>query len=397
MKFAERVTGIKPSPTLTITAKANELKAAGRDIIGFGVGEPDFDTPENIRNVAIKAIQEGFTRYTAASGIVELKDAIIEKLRKDNNLIYDRSQIVVSCGAKHTIYNVIQALLQKGDEIIIPAPYWVSYPDMAILADATPVILQTEESDGFKIDPRKLEKAINKNTKMLVLNSPSNPTGSAYTRNEIEAIAEVIVGKDIIVMSDDIYEKIIYDDFVFSNIANVSEEMKNQTIVINGVSKAYAMTGWRIGYGAGPKDIIAQASKIQSQSTSNPTSISQKASVEALTGNQDATGMMVKEFKRRRDFIVKSLNEMEGVYCLNPEGAFYAFPNVSGLYGKSYQGRTITDSTSLTALLLDEANIAVVPGIAFGEDKGIRFSYALSMENIAEGMKRMKSVVDRLE
>lgn len=397
MKFAERVTSIKPSPTLTITAKANELKAAGRDIIGFGVGEPDFDTPENIRNAAIKAIQEGFTRYTAAGGIVELKDAIIRKLRDDNNLTYDRSQIVVSCGAKHTIYNVMQALLQKGDEIIVPAPYWVSYPDMAILADAKPVILQTKESKGFKIDPQELEKAINKNTRMIILNSPSNPTGSAYTLAEWEALAEVIAGKGVIVISDDIYEKIIFDDFTFSNIANVSEEMKNQTVVINGVSKTYAMTGWRIGYGAGPKDIIAQVAKIQSQSTSNPTSISQKASVEALTGNQDAIPLMVKEFKKRRDFIVKTLNAMEGVSCLNPEGAFYVFPNVSGLYGKSYQGKEITDSTSLTTLLLDEANIAVVPGIAFGADECVRFSYATSMENIAEGLKRMKSVVEKLD
>ena len=397
MKFAKRVTSIKPSPTLAITAKANELKAAGRDIIGFGAGEPDFDTPENIREVAIKAIQDGFTRYTAAGGIDELKDAIIGKFKGDNNLAYDRSQIVVSCGAKHTIYNVMQALLENGDEVIIPAPYWVSYPDMAILADATPVILETKESKGFKIDPEELEKTINEKTRMIILNSPSNPTGSAYTLAEWEAMAEIIVGKDIVVISDDIYEKILFDGFTFANIANVSEEMKKQTVVVNGVSKAYAMTGWRIGYAAGPKDIISQVAKIQSQSTSNPTSISQKASVEALSGSQDATAMMVKEFKKRRDFIVKSLNAMEGVSCLNPEGAFYVFPNVSGLYGKSYKGQKITDSTSLTAYLLDEANIAVVPGVAFGVDDCVRFSYATSMENIVKGLARMKSAVEKLD
>ncbi len=397
MKFAKRVTSIKPSPTLAITMKANELKAAGRDIIGFGVGEPDFDTPENISEAGIKAIKDGFTRYTAAGGIDELKDAIIGKFKVDNNLTYDRSQIVVSCGAKHTIYNVMQALLEEGDEIIVPAPYWVSYPDMAIIADATPVILETKGSKGFKIDPRELERAITKNTRMIILNSPSNPTGSAYTLAEMEAIAEVIVGKDITVISDDIYEKIVFDDFKFFNIANVSEEIKSQTVVINGVSKAYAMTGWRIGYGAGPKELISQVAKIQSQSTSNPTSIAQKASVEALTGSQEATAKMVKEFVKRRDVIVKSLNAMEGVSCLNPEGAFYVFPDVSGLYGRSYKGKKITDSTSLTAYLLDEANIAVVPGVAFGADKCVRFSYATSMENIEKGLARMKSAIEKLD
>ncbi|MBN2569162.1 MAG: pyridoxal phosphate-dependent aminotransferase [Deltaproteobacteria bacterium] len=397
MKFAERVTGIKPSPTLAITVKANELKAAGRDIIGFGAGEPDFDTPENISEAAIKAIRDGFTRYTAAGGIDELKDAIIGKFKGDNNLTYERSQIVVSCGAKHTIYNVMQALLERGDEIIVPAPYWVSYPDMAILADAKPVILETKESNRFKIDPKELGRAINKNTRMIIVNSPSNPTGSAYTLAEMEAIADVIVGKDIVVVSDDIYEKILFDGFKFANIANVSEEMKNQTVVVNGVSKTYAMTGWRIGYAAASKDIVAQVAKIQSQSTSNPTSISQKASVEALSGSQDAIAFMVKEFKKRRDFIVKSLNHIEGVSCLNPEGAFYVFPNISGLYGKSYKDQKITDSTTFTAYLLDEANIAVVPGIAFGADDYLRFSYATSMENIEKGMVRMKSAVEKLD
>jgi len=397
MKFAKRVTSIKPSPTISITVKANELKAAGRDIIGFGAGEPDFDTPENIKEAGIKAIENGFTRYTAAGGIDELKDAIIGKFKKDNDLTYGRPEVVVSCGAKHTIYNVMQALLEAGDEIIVPAPYWVSYPDMAILADATPVILETTESQAFKIDPKKLEEAITPKTRMLMLNSPSNPTGSAYTLDEMKALAEVVAGKDIIVISDDIYEKIIFDGFTFSTIANVSEEMKNQTVVVNGVSKAYAMTGWRIGYAAGPKEIISQVAKIQSQSTSNPTSIAQKASVEALSGSQEATAMMVKAFKERRDVIVKGLNDMEGVSCLNPHGAFYVFPNVSGLYGRSYQGQKITDSTSLTAYLLDEANIAVVPGIAFGDDNCVRFSYATSMKNIEKGLERMKAAVEKLD
>ncbi len=397
MKLAERVDRIKPSPTLSITAKANALRAEGRNIIGFGAGEPDFDTPLNVKNAGINAIKDGFTKYTPVAGIDELKDAIIDKLQRDNQLTYNRSQVVVSCGAKHTLYNLAQALFEKGDEVIIPAPYWVSYPDIVLLSDAMPVILETKESEGFKVNPMQLEKAITENTKAIILNSPSNPTGVAYSVSELEDLADIIVRTGILAISDDIYEKIIYDGFSFFNIAGARKEMKDLTVVVNGVSKAYAMTGWRIGYAAGPEEIISAVAKIQSQSTSNPTSISQKAAVEAFTGDQDATGKMVVEYEKRRDYIVENLNGINGISCMNPRGAFYVFPNVSLLYGSSYKGRKISNSFDLTGYLLDEANVAVVPGAPFGNDNHIRISYATSMENIKEGIKRIKKAVGNLE
>ena len=397
MKLAERVDRIKPSPTLSITAKANALRAEGRNIIGFGAGEPDFDTPLNVKNAGINAIRDGFTKYTPVAGIDELKDAIIDKLQRDNQLTYNRSQVVVSCGAKHTLYNLAQALFEKGDEVIIPAPYWVSYPDIVLLSDAMPVILETKESEGFKVNPMQLEKAITENTKAIILNSPSNPTGVAYSVSELEDLADIIVRTGILAISDDIYEKIIYDGFSFFNIAGARKEMKDLTVVVNGVSKAYAMTGWRIGYAAGPEEIISAVAKIQSQSTSNPTSISQKAAVEAFTGDQDATGKMVVEYEKRRDYIVENLNGINGISCMNPRGAFYVFPNVSLLYGSSYKGRKISNSFDLTGYLLDEANVAVVPGAPFGNDNHIRISYATSMENIKEGIKRIKKAVGNLE
>ncbi|MBW2631852.1 MAG: pyridoxal phosphate-dependent aminotransferase [Deltaproteobacteria bacterium] len=397
MKFAKRVERIKPSPTLAITAKANALRAEGRDIISFGAGEPDFDTPVNIREAAVSSIRDGFTRYTPVGGIDELKDAIIEKFRRDNQLIYKKSEIVVSCGAKHVLYNLAQALFDEGDEVIIPSPYWVSYPDIVLLSGAVPSILETREANGFKITPDQLEGAINKRTRALVLNSPSNPTGSTYTFAELEALAEVIVEKNILVISDEIYEKIIYNEFPFSSIAMVSEDVKRLSIVVNGVSKSYAMTGWRIGYAAGPEDIISAVTKIQSQNTSNPTSISQKAAVEALNGDQGAIGEMVEEFGKRRDYIVDALNRIEGISCMNPDGAFYAFPDVSSLYGRVYDGKMVSDSASLAEYFLDAANVAVVPGIAFGSDDHIRLSYATSMENIREGITRIKNAVKNLE
>ncbi|MBW2544227.1 MAG: pyridoxal phosphate-dependent aminotransferase [Deltaproteobacteria bacterium] len=397
MKFAKRVEKIKPSPTLAITAKANALRAEGRDIISFGAGEPDFDTPVNIREAAVSAIRDGFTRYTPVGGINELKNAIIEKFRRDNQLIYKKSEIVVSCGAKHVLYNLAQALFDEGDEVIIPSPYWVSYPDIVLLSGAVPSILETSGANGFKITPDQLERAINKKTKALILNSPSNPTGSTYTFAELEALAEVIVEKNIVVISDEIYEKIIYDEFPFSSIAMVSEDVKRLSVVVNGVSKAYAMTGWRIGYAAGPEDIISAMTKIQSQNTSNPASISQKAAVEALNGDQGAIGEMVEAFSERRNYIVDALNEMDGVSCMNPDGAFYAFPDVSSLYGKVYDGKRVTGSASLAEYLLDVANIAVVPGIAFGSDDHIRLSYATSMKNIREGITRIKNAVKNLK
>ncbi|HNS56261.1 MAG TPA: pyridoxal phosphate-dependent aminotransferase [Smithellaceae bacterium] len=396
MKLAARVAKIKPSETLAITAKANALRAEGRDVIGFGAGEPDFDTPENIKAAAIRAIEAGFTKYTPVGGTDELKDAIIAKLKRDNSLEYKRSQIVVSCGAKHTLYNLAQALFEPGDEVIIPAPYWVSYPDIVVLAGGTPVIVDTLEKDGFKMKPEQLQAAITERTKAVVINSPSNPTGAAYSPEELKALAAVLLDKEIFVICDDIYEKIIYANFPFENIATAEPRIKDRTIVVNGVSKAYAMTGWRIGYAAGPEQLIAAIIKIQSQNTSNPASISQKAAVEALKGDQEVVGKMVAEFRQRRDAIVKLLNEIDGVKCLSPEGAFYVFPNVSGIYGRSFQGKKITDSTELINYLLDEANVATVPGAAFGNDNHIRLSYATSLKNIEEGLKRIKIAIAKL-
>jgi len=396
MKLAERAGRIKPSPTLAITAKANALKAGGKDIISFSAGEPDFNTPSNINNAAIRAIEDGFTKYTPAGGTDELKDAIIDKFKRDNKLTYNRSQVVVSCGAKHSLYNLAQVLFGKGDEVIIPAPYWVSYPAFVLLADATPVILETKEAEEFKVDPVQLENAITKNTKAIILNSPVNPTGFVYSFSELEALADVIVKSGILAISDDIYEKIIYDDIPFFNIINTRDEIKDLTLVVNGVSKTYAMTGWRIGYAAGPEKIISAVSKIQSQNTSNPSSISQKAAVEALMGNQDSIGMMVDEYLTRRNYLVENLNGI-GISCMTPQGSFYVFPNVSSLYGSSYMGGKISNSVDLAGYLLDEANVAVVPGAAFGNDDHIRLSYATSIENIKEGVKRIEKAIDNLK
>ena len=397
MKLASRIAKIKPSETLAITAKANALRAAGRDIIGFGAGEPDYDTPANIKAAAIKAIEAGFTKYTPVSGTDELKDAIISKLKRDNALDYKRGQVAVSCGAKHTLYNLAQSLFEAGDEVIIPAPYWVSYPDIVVLAGAQPVIVNTQEKDGFKMKPDQLQAAITSRTRALIINSPSNPTGAAYSPEELKAIADILMDKDILIISDDIYEKIIYAKFPFTNIVTVEPKLKDRTIVVNGVSKAYAMTGWRIGYAAGPEQIIAAVNKIQGQNTSNPASISQKAAVEALNGDQEVVYQMVREFRKRRDIIEQMLNDIPHIRCTSPEGAFYVFPNVSGIYGRSFQGKKITNSTELIDYLMDEANVAAVPGAAFGSDDHIRLSYATSLKNIEEGLKRIKNAISRLE
>jgi len=390
------VAKVKPSETLAITAKANALRAQGRDVIGFGAGEPDFDTPDHIKQAAIRAIEAGFTKYTPVGGTDELKDAILAKLKTDNGLEYKRSQVVVSCGAKHTLYNLAQALFEEGDEVIIPAPYWVSYPDIVVLAGGTPVILNTLEKDGFKMKPDELKASITGRTRAVIFNGPSNPTGAAYSPEELKALAAVLADTDIFAVSDDIYEKILYADFPFANIAMADPRLKDRTIVVNGVSKAYAMTGWRIGYAAGPEEIIAAISKIQSQNTSNPTSISQKASVAALTGDQHVVSIMVAEFKKRKDAIVDALNNIPGIHCPMPAGAFYVFPNVSALYGRSYEGKKITNSTEFIEYLLDVANVATVPGAAFGSDDHIRLSYATSMKNIEEGVRRIKNAVAKL-
>jgi aspartate aminotransferase len=396
VKLTTRINSIKPSPTLAITAKANALKAQGVDIIGFSAGEPDFDTPINIKEAAKAAIDSGFTRYTPVGGIDTLKDAIIAKLERDNVLSFRRPQVCVSCGAKHALYNLIQVLCEEGDEVIVPAPYWVSYPDLIALAGAKPVVLPTKEANAFKISPRDLEALITKSTKALIINSPSNPTGCTYSEEELHALARVLVGTDVHIISDDIYEKILYDGKRFFNIAMISEKLKSQTIVVNGVSKAYAMTGWRIGYAAGNEEIITAMTKLQSQNTSNPTSIAQVAAQEALSGPQDEVSRMSAEFQRRRDYIVSALNAIDGVTCFYPQGAFYVFPNVSSVYGKTCNGVTITSSAALTEFLLTEAHIAVVPGAEFGDDDHIRLSYATSMQNIEEGIRRIKEAFGRL-
>lgn len=396
MKLSSRASRIKPSPTLAITAKAQALRAQGRDIIGFGAGEPDFDTPLNIKNAAIRAIEEGFTKYTPVGGIDELKDAIISKLQRDNGLEYSRRQVAVSCGAKHSLFNLAQVLFEKGDEVIVPAPYWVSYPDIVVLSDATPVVVETQEERGFKLDPAVLAKSITPRTKAVIINSPSNPTGATYSREELEKIAEVIAEKNIIAISDDIYEKIIYDGMAFAEIASISPRLRDLTIVVNGLSKSHSMTGWRIGYAAGPENVIKALTDYQSQNTSNPASISQKAAVEALNGGQDMVSTMVGEFQKRRNYIVEALNDIPGVSCLKPEGAFYVFPNVSGLFGRSFNGKPLGSSADITEFLLEIADVAVVPGVVFGNDRHIRLSYATSMKNIEQGTKRIKAAFARL-
>ena len=398
MKFAQRIQNIQPSMTMAISAKAQALREQGIDVIGFGAGEPDFATPENIKQAAIEAIHNNDTHYTIVSGTHVLKDAIIEKFDRDNGLAYDRKQIVVSCGAKHSFYNLAQVLWDVGDEIIIPAPYWVSYPDMVILANATPVIVDTEESTGFKITAEQLQQAIRKKTRAVILNSPSNPTGSAYTKKELEALAEVALKNKLLVISDEIYEKIVFDSFEHVSIASLSEEMKRNTVVINGASKCFAMTGWRIGYLAAEADIASAVTKLQGQSTSNPTSIAQAACVEALTGEKTPGELkrMVTEFKKRRDVLMDRYAKIKGITCPKPVGSFYTFPNFYEVIGKQWKGKTISGSLDIAEFLIEEAKVALVPGIAFGADNNLRLSFATSMENIKEGMDRIASALKSL-
>ena len=394
--ISDRSKRIKPSPTLAMDAKAKAMKASGIDVVSFGVGEPDFDTPENIKEAAIKAIKEGFTKYTPVGGIDPLKDAIIEKFNRDNILNYTREEIIVSCGAKHSLYNIAQALLNPGDEVLIPSPYWVSYPDQVLLNDAIPVFVKTYESDSFMVRPEAITSSVTKKTKALILNSPSNPTGLTYDKKTLETIAEIALRYGIFVISDEIYEKLTYDGFKHVSIASLGNDIKAKTIVVNGLSKSYAMTGWRIGYAAGPKEIIKAMTNIQSQSTSNPTSISQKAAVEALKGPQDFIVTMLAEFDRRRRFLIGELNSISGMSCLSPTGAFYAFPNTSKLYGKTTGDRTISSSSDLALYLLEKANVALVHGEAFGDDAYIRLSYATSIEEIKKGVDRIREAVSRL-
>ncbi|WP_298267508.1 pyridoxal phosphate-dependent aminotransferase [Geobacter sp.] len=399
MKLADRVNKIQPSPTLSIDAKAKALKAQGVDVVGFGAGEPDFDTPANIKEAGKKAIDAGFTKYMPVGGDDDLKDAIIAKMKRDHGLDYTRDEISVACGAKHTLYNISQALIQEGDEVIIPGPYWVSYPDQIVLAGGTPVFIMTDESTAFKITPDQLEKAITPRTRYVILNSPCNPTGSTYTKDELKAIAAVLLrNPHVLVVSDDIYEKLLYDGLEFCNIPMACPELKDRTIIVNGVSKAYSMTGWRIGYACGPKELMGAMTKMQSQSTSNATSIAQKASVEALNGSQDAVAAMVKEFEKRRTYIVDRLNAIPGVTCFRSTGAFYAFPNFSGVYGKTTPaGRKIGNSSDFAAYLLEDAKVALVPGVAFGDDRYARLSYATSLETIKKGLDRIEEAIRNLK
>ncbi len=394
--LSNRARSLKPSPTLAINAKAKSMQAQGIRVVSFGAGEPDFDTPLNIKQAAKKAIDDGFTKYTPVGGTDDLKDAIIKKFQRDSGITYKRSEIMVSCGGKHSFYNLAQAIFDRGDEVIVPAPYWVSYPPMVALADATPVIVETKEKSEFKITQEELKKAVTPKTKALILNSPANPTGTAYSKKELEKIAEIAVAKNFFVISDEIYEKIVYDGFQFTSIASVNEEMKKRTIIVHGVAKTYAMTGWRIGYTAASEEIISAMNNIQSQSTSNPTSISQKATVEALLGPQNEVGKMVSAFGERRNYIVARLNKIPGVSCYKPVGAFYAFPNFSSYYGRSYQGKKIENSTMLADYFLDVAKVAVVPGIEFGADPFERLSYATSMEDIKEGLNRIEEALKKL-
>ncbi len=384
---------IKPSPTIAVTQKARELRAAGKDVIGLGAGEPDFDTPDNIKNAAIKAIKSGDTKYTAVDGTPALKKAIVDKFKRENKINYTTDQITVGTGGKQVLYNAFMATLNKGDEVIIPAPFWVSYPDMVLLAGGKPKIVKCTEEEGFKLTPSKLKKAITKKTKWVILNSPSNPTGAGYSKKEIEDLAKVLIkNKKVHILSDDIYEHIAYDNFNFYTIAQNSK-LKDRTLTMNGVSKSYAMTGWRIGYAAGPKDIIKAIGKIQSQSTSNPSSISQAAAVEALNGNQGFIKKRSKAFKERRDFIVKSLNSIKGINCLTPNGAFYVFPSCKGLLNKKTKLKT---DTEFVQKLLEQSNVAVVQGSAFGLDGYFRISYATSMQNLKKAMDRIKSFCESL-
>ena len=394
---SEKANKIGESPTLKITAKAKAMKAEGIDVIDLSVGEPDFATPENVKQAGVRAIEENFTKYTQNDGIPDLKEAIIKRLKEDQSLDYAKNQIIASTGAKSSLYHLIQALINEGDEVIIPAPYWVTYPHAVSLANGKSVIVPTKEENGFLLTPDELKSAVSPATKALILNNPSNPTGAAYPRHALEALAEVVLEEDIYVIADEIYEKLVYDDFRFHSFASLGQEIKKKTIVINGVSKTYSMTGWRIGFAAGPADVINGMAKIQSHSTSNPCSISQKASLEALRGPQYDVSKMVAEFQRRRNYALMRLQSLPDVSCHKPQGAFYLFPNFSSTYGKEFNNTAIRNSYGLAYYLLKEARVAIVPGDAFGADDCIRISYATSMENLEKGLDRIIGAVSALK
>jgi len=396
MHTSERVNKIHVSPTMQVAAEAKKMKAEGIDVIDLSVGEPDFPTPHNIKEAAKKAIDENQTRYTINAGTIELRKAIAQKLKRDNHLDYSLNEIIVSNGAKQCVYNSILATINDGDEVIIPSPYWVSYPDMVSMANGKSVFIETKESDGFKLKPEQLESAITPKTKILILCNPSNPTGSAYSKNELEALAEVINGKNLFIIADEIYEKLTYGDYKFVSFASISDEMKRRTIVVNGVSKTYSMTGWRIGYTAGPEYIIEAINKIQSHSTSNASSVSQAAAIEALAGPQYVISEMLEEFKLRQEYFLRELTSIKGITCYKPEGAFFLFPNVSHYFGKSTGVFKIAHSFDFAIYILYEAHIAAVPGSAFGAEGYMRFSYTTSMENLKEAIVRLRKALSKL-
>lgn len=395
MQLAQRIKAIKPSPTLALNARAKALAAQGVDVAGFVAGEPDFDTPEFIKQAAIDCLKAGFTKYTPTAGIPELREAICAKLQRDNQLTYAPDQVLVSVGAKHSLYNIFQALLNEGDEVIIFTPYWVSYPDMVMLAGGKPVILQTQEENGYAPDPEALKRALTPRTRAVIINSPSNPTGAVYSRAALEGIAAAVKDHDCLIISDDIYEKLLYQG-QFLNIANVAPELFPRLVVVNGMSKAYSMTGWRLGYAAGPKPLIAGMQMVQDQSTSNPTSMVQKGAVAALKGPTEFIAKMVDEFRARRELIVSGLNALDGVKCRTPEGAFYVFPDVRGLLQRQYKGTPLGTSSRISEVLLDDFRVAVMPGAPFGAEGYLRLSFATSREVIQKGLSRMKDFVAAL-
>lgn len=395
--IAKRASEVGDSITMAISAAAQKMKKEGKPVYSFGAGEPDFDTPQRIKDAGIDAIQKGKTKYTAASGIIELKEAICTKLKQDNGLVYTPQQVIISCGAKHSIFNAVMALIDPGDEVIIPSPYWVSYPDQVNLCGGVPVFIETTQATAFKITPQQLRQAITPKTKLFILNSPSNPTGSVYSKSELEALAQIIVEKKILVLSDEIYEKLIYGAHRHVSIGSFSKEIQDLTLVVNGVAKAYSMTGWRIGYTAGPLPIIQAMGVIQSHSTSNPTTPSQWASVEALIGQGNELEVMRIEFEKRKEVMVNLLNAIPGFQCLNPEGAFYTFPDISAHFGKkSSQGKLIQNSAQFCQTLLDEAYVACIPGSGFGAEGFIRLSYATSLSDIEQGIAKLDAWVRSL-
>ncbi|MBZ4334639.1 pyridoxal phosphate-dependent aminotransferase [Corallococcus interemptor] len=396
MKLARRLQAIKPSATLALNARAKALAASGKDVVVLAAGEPDFDTPEFVKQAAIEALRTGFTKYTATAGMPELREAVCRKLEKDNGLKYAPDQVVVTAGGKQSLYNCFQALLDEGDEVIIFAPYWVSYPDMVHLAGGTPVIVPTREEDGYAPDPEAIKKALTPRTRAIVLNSPANPTGAVYSRATLEGIAAAVRGHDCLLVTDDMYEKLLYTGEPFLNIGNVAPDLVPRLLVSNGLSKSYAMTGWRLGYAAGPKALISGMQLVQDQSTSNASSITQKAALAALTGPTDTITAMVNEYRERRDLFVAGLNAIPGIRCRLPEGAFYAMADVRGLLGKSYKGKPLTDSLQLSEALLNDFLVAAVPGDPFGAPGYIRMSFVTSREVLQKGLTRLRDFVAAL-